>query len=66
MSDVTGTGPEVFGSSGGRILPVGRSVTVEVPASSANLGPGFDALGVALGLYDTITVTTIGSGLELE
>lgn len=66
MSDVTGTGPEVFGSSGGRILPVGRSVTVEVPASSANLGPGFDALGVALGLYDTITVTTIGSGLELK
>ena len=66
MSDVNGPGPEVFGSSGGRILPVGRSVTVQVPASSANLGPGFDALGVALGLYDTITVTTIDSGLELE
>ncbi|PAY23113.1 homoserine kinase [Dietzia natronolimnaea] len=66
MSAVSGAGPEVFGSSGGRILPVGRSVTVEVPASSANLGPGFDALGVALGLYDTITVTTIASGLELE
>lgn len=60
------TGPEIIGSSGGRILPVGRSVTVEVPASSANLGPGFDALGVALGLTDTITVTTIDSGLELE
>ncbi|MDV8000561.1 homoserine kinase [Rhodococcus sp. IEGM 1408] len=66
MSAVIGTGPEVFGSSGGRILPVGRTVTVEVPASSANLGPGFDALGVALGLYDSITVTTIASGLELE
>ena len=66
MSDMSGPGPEVFGSSGGRILPVGRSVTVEVPASSANLGPGFDALGVALGLYDSITVTTIPSGLELE
>lgn len=66
MSDVNCPGPEVFGSSGGRILSVGRSVTVEVPASSANLGPGFDALGVALGLYDTITVTTIESGLELE
>jgi homoserine kinase len=25
--------------------------TVRVPASSANLGPGFDALGLALGLY---------------
>ena len=66
MSAVDGSGPEVFGSSGGRILPVGRTVTIEVPASSANLGPGFDALGVALGLYDTITVTVIASGLELE
>ena len=63
---MNGPGPEVFGSSGGRILPVGRTVTIEVPASSANLGPGFDALGVALGLYDVITVTVIDSGLELE
>lgn len=66
MSDRNSAGPEIFGSSGGRILPVGRTVTVEVPASSANLGPGFDALGVALGLYDTVTVTTISSGLEIE
>lgn len=66
MNAVSSAGPEIFGSSGGRILPVGLSVTVEVPASSANLGPGFDALGVALGLYDTVTVTTIDSGLELE
>lgn len=66
MSAVSGTGPEVLGSSGGRILPVGRSVTVEVPASSANLGPGFDSLGVALGLYDTITVSVVESGLELS
>lgn len=66
MSEMTGVGPEVFGSSGGRILPVGKSVTVEVPASSANLGPGFDALGVALGLHDLITVTVIESGLEVE
>ena len=28
---------------------------VRVPASSANLGPGFDALGLALGLYLTCT-----------
>ena len=27
--------------------------TLRVPASSANLGPGFDALGVALGVYLT-------------
>jgi len=30
-------------------------VRVRVPASSANLGPGFDALGLALGLYLTCT-----------
>jgi homoserine kinase len=28
-----------------------------VPATSANLGPGFDAFGLALGLYDELTVT---------
>jgi homoserine kinase len=31
-------------------------VTVTVPASTANLGPGFDALGMALALYDTVEV----------
>lgn len=41
-------------------------VTVEVPASSANLGPGFDALGLALDLHDTITAEVIGAGLEIE
>ena len=30
--------------------------TITVPASSANLGPGFDTLGLALGLYNTIEV----------
>ncbi|MGC8794373.1 MAG: homoserine kinase, partial [Bryobacteraceae bacterium] len=29
----------------------GRWVRLRVPASSANLGPGFDALGLALALY---------------
>lgn len=31
------------------------AVTVRVPATSANLGPGFDSLGLALGLYDALT-----------
>ena len=31
-------------------------VRVRVPASSANLGPGFDALGLALALYNDIAV----------
>jgi homoserine kinase len=37
--------------------PIGRSVTVKVPATSANLGPGFDTLGLALSLYDDLEVT---------
>jgi homoserine kinase len=37
--------------------PVGRSVHVRVPATSANLGPGFDTLGLALSLYDELDVT---------
>ena len=31
-------------------------VTVAVPATSANLGPGFDSVGLALGLHDTLAV----------
>ncbi|HEU4806956.1 MAG TPA: homoserine kinase [Homoserinimonas sp.] len=36
---------------------IGRTVTVKVPATTANLGPGFDTLGLALSLYDELTVT---------
>ncbi len=36
---------------------VGDAVTVQVPATTANLGPGFDTLGLALSIYDTLTVT---------
>jgi homoserine kinase len=39
---------------------------VRVPATSANLGPGFDALGLALGLYDDVEVETDGSGLAIQ
>jgi homoserine kinase len=34
---------------------VGADVRVRVPATSANLGPGFDALGLALALYDDVS-----------
>ncbi|GAB3133385.1 homoserine kinase [Tsukamurella serpentis] len=44
------------------LLPVGVKTTVTVPASSANLGPGFDTLGLALGLYDEVTAETIADG----
>lgn len=39
------------------LLPVGAAVRVRVPASSANLGPGFDSVGCALGLWDECTAT---------
>ncbi|MGH3722572.1 MAG: homoserine kinase [Mycobacterium sp.] len=48
-----------------QVLPVGLSTTVVVPASSANLGPGFDSLGLALSLYDEIEVNTTESGLKV-
>lgn len=47
------------------LLVAGQSVTVRVPATSANLGPGFDSLGLALDMYDTLTVQTLASA-ELE
>lgn len=34
-----------------------QQVTVRVPASTSNLGPGFDCLGVALCIYNDVTVT---------
>lgn len=45
-----------------RTLPAGLTGTASVAASSANLGPGFDSLGLALGLYDDIEVQTTGGG----
>ncbi|MFE7795966.1 homoserine kinase [Nocardia sp. NPDC057440] len=49
-----------------RTLPAGLSVLARVPASSANLGPGFDSLGMALGIYDEIEVRTTDSGLTIR
>lgn len=46
---------------------IGRKVTVKVPATSANLGPGFDTLGMALSFYDELQVEAIaGSGAVVE
>ena len=48
-------------------VPEGRSVVVRVPATSANLGPGFDTLGLALSVYDELVVTALPQGrLEIE
>lgn len=42
------------------------AVRVRVPATSANLGPGFDAFGLALGLYDDVVVRVADSGLSVD
>lgn len=47
-------------------LPSGLSASAAVAASTANLGPGFDSLGLALSLYDEIVVETLDSGLIIE
>ncbi|THD41198.1 MAG: homoserine kinase, partial [Rothia mucilaginosa] len=47
-------------------IPVGASVKVRVPATSANLGPGYDSMGLGLGFYDELVVERIESGLEFE
>ncbi len=44
-------------------------VSVKVPATTANLGPGFDCLGLALPLYNEVTVEETvmpGSGIEIN
>ncbi|GGM34973.1 homoserine kinase [Longimycelium tulufanense] len=45
---------------------VGYAVRVTVPASTANLGSGFDTLGMALGLHDVVEVEATRSGLVIE
>ena len=44
-------------------------VSVKVPATSANLGPGFDCMGLAIPLYNTITIEETvlpGTGVEIN
>lgn len=52
-NELTGERPEVR---------LGVQVTVRVPGSAANLGPGFDCLGLALGYYDEVRVEAVGAG----
>ncbi len=43
-----------------------RRVRVRVPATSANLGPGFDSFGLALALYDEVEVERTAAGLSVD
>ncbi|MFL6182644.1 MAG: homoserine kinase [Actinomycetes bacterium] len=50
------------------VAPMFRAATlrVRVPATSANLGPGYDSFGLALSLYDEIVVRVGEEGLDLD
>jgi homoserine kinase len=48
------------------MLPAGLVASAVVSASSGNLGPGFDSMGLALSLCDEIVVETMDSGLVVE
>lgn len=41
-------------------------IEVRVPATSANMGPGFDCLGVALNLYNRFHIEVIEEGLHID
>ncbi|EJU19934.1 homoserine kinase [Peptoanaerobacter stomatis] len=41
-------------------------VSYKVPATSANIGPGFDCLGMAVNIYNTISFEETDKGLEIE
>ena len=43
-----------------------QKVTVRVPATSANCGPGFDCLGLACSLYNVFTFERIPQGIEVS
>lgn len=42
-----------------------KKVRIRIPASTANLGSGFDVLGLALSLYNTIEVEEVARGVEI-
>ena len=45
---------------------VSEPVRVRVPATSANLGPGFDCAGLCLSLYDDVVVRVADAGLAVD
>lgn len=68
MAGLTPQGPTVDGSAepGSRLLRPGASVAITVPGSTANLGSGFDAVGMALGVLDAYEVQVLDEPGRLE
>lgn len=42
-----------------------QRIKVKVPATTANMGPGFDCLGMALDIWNTVAIDSDGTGLEI-
>lgn len=61
-----GSRADVTAGAGAVGLGDGLAVAVTVPASSANLGPGFDSIGLALGLWDDYAVRIGGTGIRID
>jgi homoserine kinase len=55
-----------FLMSGASARWLDRPVVVRAPASSANLGPGFDSLALALALHDVTVARVTSGGLDIE
>ena len=47
-------------------VPAGIVAKIKVPATSANLGPGFDCAGIAVALYDEVEVRTTEAGFSAQ
>lgn len=59
-------GSERPGVSGPGVNWRAGPVTVRTPATSANLGPGFDSFGLALSLHDSVTAQVTSGGVTIE
>lgn len=67
-TDIVAAGTDIVagaGTAGSWADGPAVGVRVRVPATSANLGPGFDAFGLALGFYDDVEVTLRPRGLSV-
>jgi homoserine kinase len=47
-------------------MPVNQFVRVRVPATTANLGPGFDCLGLSLDLWNEVEISFQGNSVQIE
>lgn len=47
-------------------VPAGILAKIKIPATSANLGPGFDSAGVAVALYDELEIRTADAGFSAQ